>query len=289
MIPSVNPKIPRRRALAEIAAWSALPLVGSGCESGTVGRMSHGAEPQAAAAIRRIVALPTTDGRGARLHRLFPSPYLQNLDPFVLLDDFDVAPPAGFPTHPHRGFEAFTYMIEGAFHHVDNLGNDSVVSAGGTQRFTSGSGAWHSEMPGGQGTNRGLQLWVNLPRRSKRMPPNYAGLDASRHAERRVGDAEVRTVVGAGSDVELQTAVRYADVTLAEGRAFHDVVEGGWNALVYVIHGLVDIGGSVFAGQEAALPGEGPLTVVARSAARFAVLAGKPHHEPILHHGPFVD
>ena len=288
MIHGVSTKIPRRRALAEIAAWSALPIVGAGCRSGSVAAPRK-TEASPARAVAKIRALPTTDGRGARLHRLFPSPYLQNLDPFVLLDDFDVAPPAGFPTHPHRGFEAFTYMLEGAFHHVDNLGNDSVVSAGGTQRFTSGSGAWHSEMPGGDGTNRGLQLWVNLPRRLKQMSPNYAGLDGSHHPERRVDDADVRTIVGSGSDAELQTAVRYADVSLAAGRAFRDVVEGGWNALVYVVSGLVEIGGTLFEAQEAALPSDGPLIVLARSAARFAVLAGRPHHEPILHHGPFVD
>src|SRR5262249_45322142 len=203
--------------------------------------------------------------------------------------DFDVEPPAGFPTHPHRGFEAFTYMIEGAFHHVDNLGNDSVVSAGGTQRFTSGSGAWHSEMPGGDGTNRGLQLWGNLPRPLKQMNPNYAGLAASRHATKALDGGDLRTIVGTGSEVELQTAVRYADVSLRPTAVFHDVVEDGWNALVYVIRGAIEIAGEHFEEQEAALPSAGPLKIFARTAARFAVLAGKPHHEPIIHHGPFVD
>lgn len=282
--------VTRRRALVELAALGSLPVIGSGCESGVPPEprnLATGAPP--IVDIRRIRALPTTDGRGARLHRLFPSPYLQNLDPFVLLDDFDVAPPAGFPTHPHRGFEAFTYMIEGAFHHVDNLGNDSVVSAGGTQRFTSGSGAWHSEMPGGDGTNRGLQLWVNLPRRLKQMSPNYAGLDASRHSTSVLDGGDLRTIVGRGSDVELQTSVRYVDVTLRPAGKFHDIIEEGWNAVVYVIRGAVEIAGSRFEEQEAALPAAGPLSILAHTAARFAVLAGKPHHEPIVHHGPFVD
>lgn len=274
----------------ELASWSVLPVLGSACESGSARPSARPGTPAPEAReIPRIRAVPTTDGRGARLHRLFPSPYLQNLDPFVLLDDFDVAPPAGFPTHPHRGFEAFTYMLEGAFHHVDNLGNDSVVSAGGTQRFTSGSGAWHSEMPGGDGTNRGLQLWVNLPRRLKQMSPNYAGLEASRHPLRQVDGGETRTIVGAGSEVELQTPVRYADVSLPPGGVFHDVIEGGWNAVVYVVRGAIDVAGSVFTDQEAALPGPGLLSIVARSDARFAFLAGRPHHEPIIHHGPFVD
>jgi hypothetical protein len=233
--------------------------------------------------------MATTDGQGARLHRVFPSPSLANLDPFVLLDDFDVGPPAGFPTHPHRGFEAFTYMLEGAFHHKDNLGNDSVVGEGGTQRFTSGRGAWHSEMPGTDGSNRGLQLWVNLPRRLKQMPPSYAGLEPGKHPTTRVDGATVRTVVGPGSDVELQTPVRYEDLVLPVGGTFRAVVEAGWNALVYVIEGSVRIAGELVDKQEAVLPGDGPLAIVAGTAARVLFLAGKPLHEPIVHRGPFVD
>lgn len=288
---NVRSPITRRRALAELAAWSSLPVLGTACESGRSASERPVSSSRSAPLVEipRIRAVATTDGRGARLHRLFPSPYLQNLDPFVLLDDFDVAPPAGFPTHPHRGFEAFTYMIEGTFHHIDNLGNDSAISTGGTQRFTSGSGAWHSEMPGGDGTNRGLQLWVNLPRRLKQMSPSYAGLDASHHAVRQVDGADVRTIVGRGSDVELQTSVRYHDVSLAPGAVFEDVVEGGWNAVVYVIRGAIEIAGARFEQQEAALPAAGPLKVLASTAARFAFLAGRPHHEPIIHHGPFVD
>ena len=126
----------------------------------------------------RFSARWTKEGRGATVRRIFPGPDIRHLDPFVLLDDFGVRRPAGFPMHPHRGFEAFTYMIEGAFFHKDNLGNESEIFAGGTQRFTSGKGAWHSEMPSTDGRNRGLQLWVNLPRRLKPMPPDYEGTAA---------------------------------------------------------------------------------------------------------------
>jgi hypothetical protein len=260
-----------------------------GCESGAVEPLARARELGAEPPLVRIRAMPSIDGRGAHLMRVFPSPVLAHLDPFVLLDDFDVAAPAGFPTHPHRGFEAFTYMLEGAFHHVDNLGNDSVVTAGGTQRFTSGSGAWHSEMPGTDGRNHGLQLWVNLPRRLKQMSPNYAGLEASHHAVAGDDGARVRSIVGQGSDAELQTPVRYRDVTLAKGHSFRDVVQGGWNALVYVIEGSVALAGETVGQYEAVLPREGPMTAVARSAARLVFLAGKPLGEPIYHHGPFVD
>jgi len=271
-----------------MSAWSASPARGAGCQGEGLSRAER-LPAEEAPGVRKVRALPSVDGKGAHVQRVFPSPSLANLDPFVLLDDFDVHMGAGFPTHPHRGFEAFTYMVEGEFHHADNLGNDSVIGVGGTQRFTSGRGAWHSEMPETSGSNRGLQLWVNLPRRLKQMPPNYAGLAPEAHPTRLVDGAGVRTVVGNGSQVELQTSVRYEDVTLPADHAFHAVVEDGWNALVYVIEGAVRIAGTVVERHEAALPVPGPLAVLAVGAARFAFLAGKPHHEPIIHHGPFVD
>jgi redox-sensitive bicupin YhaK (pirin superfamily) len=107
---------------------------------------------------RKVVAVETFEGAGARVKRLFPTSQLRNFDPFVLLDEFLVEPPASFPSHPHRGFKAITYMLEGGFHHTDDLGNDSIVLAGGLQKFTAGRGIVHSELPGTKGLNRGLQL-----------------------------------------------------------------------------------------------------------------------------------
>ncbi|HTM47005.1 MAG TPA: pirin family protein [Polyangiaceae bacterium] len=282
--------VPRREAIAGIASLATAPLIG--CESGGVARSAdHGKRKDAPAAEPLVIvpAVHTTDGNGATLARVFPSPYLQNLDPFVLLDDFNVGPPAGFPTHPHRGFEAFTYMVQGAFHHIDNLGNDSAISAGGTQRFTSGRGAYHSEMPATDGENRGLQLWVNLPRRLKQMNPNYAGNDARTIPETRNASEKRRTVVGGNSPVELQTQVSYMDITLNAGARFQHTIEDGWNTIVYVISGALELAGNRIAEQQAALPKPGELSLLAVGPTRFAFLSGKPHHEPILHHGPFVD
>lgn len=121
------------------------------------------------------------------------------------------------------------------------------------------------------------------------MPPNYAGLDASRHALTRAGGAATRTVVGRGSDVELQTEVRYEDVDLAAGATFHGLVEEGWNAILYVVDGSVRVASAVVERYEGVLPRPGPLAVAAESAARIVLISGKPHHEPIIHHGPFVD
>lgn len=241
--------------------------------------------------LRRIEARGAIDGDGATVQRVFPSPALRNLDPFVLLDDFDVRVPAGFPEHPHRGFEAFTYMLEGAFHHRDNLGSDSTIAAGGTQRFNSGAGARHSEMPGTSGTNRGLQLWVNLPRRLKGMTPEYQGVSDDAMPVEESRGLRTHTVVGSASPVELHTQVDYLDITLLADAKWHHQIPTGRNTLLYVLDGSVTLGAdpnNVPRGH-ALLLSEGELEVRGRRGARFAFLSGRPHGEPILHRGPFVD
>ncbi|EDM75386.1 Pirin [Plesiocystis pacifica SIR-1] len=243
-----------------------------------------------ATVLERFAARPTTDGAGATLRRVFPHPQLRNLDPFVLLDDFDVRRPAGFPTHPHRGFEAFTYMIAGAFHHKDSMGNDSVIGPGGTQRFTSGRGARHSEMPATDGSNRGLQLWVNLPRRLKKMAPSYAGIDgASMPAPVEGAGHVLREVVGSRSPVELQTEVQYFDVDLLADARFDHAIPSGHNALIYVLDGEVELLGERLGEGEVLLPTPGRVQIAARSASRILWLSGAPHGEAIVHRGPFVD
>lgn len=282
--------MPRRRVLALFSGAAAASVVAACVPDAPLG--SRRREPALASANAlppRLRARDTVDGRGATLRRLFPAEELLHLDPFVLLDDFAVSPPAGFPMHPHRGFEAFTYMLDGRFRHTDNLGNESEVSTGGTQRFTSGSGAWHSEMPGAAQPNRGLQLWVNLPRRLKRMDPEYAAVHGPDLPDETRGEARVRTVVGAGSPVALRTDVRYLDLALRRGARHEDEVPPGWKGLVYVVEGALRVGDRVFREGEAALASAGELGLRAESGARAAVILGRPHGEPILHHGPFVD
>ena len=238
---------------------------------------------------QRIQARSAIDGAGATVQRVFPGPELRHLDPFVLLDDFDVRQPAGFPEHPHRGFEAFTYMIEGAFHHRDSMGNDSVIGPGGTQRFTSGRGARHSEMPATEGRNRGLQLWVNLPRRLKQIEPTYAGVDGAKMPLREAIGHVIREVVGPRSPVELQTEVEYYDLELVADASFAHVVPDGHNALIYVLDGEISLLGETLAAQGAVLPTPGAIRIDARRASRVLWLSGRPHGEPIHHRGPFVD
>ncbi|MDP3274601.1 MAG: pirin family protein [Deltaproteobacteria bacterium] len=237
-----------------------------------------------------LAARATEDGAGARLRRLFPHRAGEHRDPFVLLDDFAVGPPAGFPTHPHRGFEAFTYMLDGAFEHQDSLGNHSTVHTGGVQIFTSGSGAFHSEMPGRAQVNRGLQLWVNLPRARKRMAPRYRAHHGHELPEHSVGLVRVRTVVGPQSPVHLETAMSYLDLSFSEQTAsFESEIATGHQGLVYVADGSVRLGDvSLLAGQYA-LVREGELRLLGERGSRAVLIAGRPHEEPIDQHGPYVD
>ncbi len=278
----------RRRLLASTAAIAVAPLA-CACEPNEIARLPRRAAPPPNARPEVLVGQSTLEGRGARVLRLFPQRAGDHCDPFVLLDDFRVAPPAGFPTHPHRGFEAFTYMIDGSFHHADDLGNDSVVASGGTQRFTSGRGAHHSEMPGEPRVNHGLQLWVNLPQRLKQMEPEYAAVHGADIPEESQGDLVVRTVVGAGSPVHLRTDVRFLDLRASRASSFETELRTGEKGLVYVIAGRAKVGDIDLVAGQAALPVPGELLVRAESNARFVVLTGMSHDEPILQRGPYVD
>jgi redox-sensitive bicupin YhaK (pirin superfamily) len=230
-----------------------------------------------------------SEGAGATVQRLFPTVQLRDLDPFVLLDHFELQRPAGFPEHPHRGFEAFTYLMEGACHHRDSMGNDSIIGSGGTQCFTSGRGARHSEMPATDGLNRGLQLWVNLPRRLKRMDPSYAGVAGEQIPVESLAGRVVHEIVGARSPVVLQTEVNYLDVELLADASFEHVVPEGHNALIYAVEGELELLGQRLRAGEALLPTAGHVAIQARGPSRLLWLSGRPHGEPIIHRGPFVD
>lgn len=281
----------RRSTRRDVLSALATAPLALACDSGSTRIVEERAAAREAVKSlgRLIVAEAKREGAGATVQRLFPSRELRHLDPFVLLDDFSVSPPAGFPMHPHRGFEAFTYMVDGAFHHRDNLGNDSVIRSGGTQRFTSGSGARHSEMPASAAANRGLQLWVNLPRKLKRMDPSYAGTPGDDIPVRDENGARVRAIVGEASPVKLQTDVLYQDVLLEAGGKLQRRLERGFNSLLYVMKGTVKVHGEVLRQGTALLPTVDRLSVVAQSAARVVLLSGEPHRQPIIQRGPFVD
>lgn len=235
-------------------------------------------------------ATETMEGAGVTVRRLMPVPKFMNFDPFVLWDHFSIGAGTGFPDHPHRGFEAITYMFEGSMQHTDNLGNQSTVAAGGIQRFTAGRGIVHSEMPGKDGKSSGIQLWVNLPKSLKGIEPDYQQVDAQDIPEHKIGKAMVRNIVGADSPVQLRTPVRYADVRLDAGAEFSEVINRGFRGLVYVVAGKITLAGHVLgAGTAIFMEDIGVLEIVAQQKSRFMLCFGQPHNEPIRQHGPFVD
>lgn len=239
--------------------------------------------------LRKVKAVETAEGEGAIVKRVFPTRHLMNFDPFPLLDEFNITPPAGFPEHPHGGFEAVTYMLEGGFHHRDNLGNDSIVMAGGAQRFTAGKPIVHSELPGTEGVNRGLQLWVRLPAKMQGLAPTYQQVDAKDIPEQMVNGHSVRTVVGESSPVKLRNEVVYLDVTLQPNQTFTREVRLDFNAFIYVLEGAVKIGDTEVGKTEAALLTEGDsIELSASEPARLVIIGGKPHGEEIVLRGSFV-
>jgi redox-sensitive bicupin YhaK (pirin superfamily) len=237
---------------------------------------------------RVLNAMETEDGAGVRIKRLFPSLSLQNYDPFVLFDEFFLVPPAGFPTHPHRGFEAVTYMLEGGFHHRDTMGNDTTVLGGGAQYFVAGAGLEHAEMPGTPGMNHGIQLWVNLPGRLKDTEPSYRQISSIPIKED--NEKIVRAVVGDHSPLHLHDAVQYADILFKANSMLPFAAPEGSRGFVYVIGGHVTIEEEQMRSGQAFFFDTGAVfSIHAREGARILTISGKPYNEPIRLHGSFVD
>ena len=236
-------------------------------------------------------AVHTMEGDAVEVNRLFPVPgRLMNHDPFVLWDDFRIQPGAGFPTHPHRGFEAITYLFEGAISHADNLGNQSTVGAGGAQRFTAGRGIEHSEMPGGRGVSHGIQLWINLPQRLKAIAPDYQEVLAAAIPEEPVPGGRVRIIVGDASPLRLRTAVDYREVNLDKGAHYGGAMPASHQGFIYVVDGELSLDSStITAGRACFLEPGRPWELRVVEPAHFMVCSGSPHREPIRQHGSFVD
>ncbi|MFP4564416.1 MAG: pirin family protein [Spirochaetia bacterium] len=240
--------------------------------------------------MKKIRARETAEGSGARVRRLFPVETLRHHDPFVLLDEFFVGPDAGFPQHPHRGFEALTYILEGGFRHKDTRGNDSAVSAGGVQWFNAGAGIEHSEMPdGGEGAH-GFQLWVNLAHSDKALEPEYHKIEADALPHRHLAGGTATVLAGEGAPVKLHTDVEYHHVSLQENSCFPYSPPPGMRGFIYLYEGEILAGDIKLEPGEAILfeAGENP-ELVSGPPSKFIVLAGRPHGESIHQHGSFVD
>lgn len=237
--------------------------------------------------MKKVKALTVPEGDGVVVKRLMPVHGLMNFDPFVLCDHFDVDS-GGFPDHPHRGFEAITYMLSGGMLHADNLGNRSTVTGGGLQRFTAGKGLVHSETPEGRAC--GFQLWVNLPRALKSIEPGYQQVDVADMPFETNDGVEVRTMVGEGSPTVLQTPVLYLDVSLHKGSLYQKQIPEGFRGFVYMIEGEALLNKEPVKETEAVFFEKAPLlSFMAQEKSRMILCFGRPHGEPIYQHGSFVD
>ena len=255
---------------------------------------------------RKLRGQPTSDGAGVRLTRVIGGAELPDLDPFLLLDEFGTDRPedylAGFPEHPHRGFETVTYMLNGRMRHKDNHGNEGVLVPGSVQWMTAGRGLVHSEMPEQEhGRMRGFQLWVNLPAREKMTEPKYQEFAPDRIVQLQPADGvRIKLIAGRIGDLrgpiaQPATDPLYLDIALDAGAGWEYDLPEGHNAFAYVYEGgEVRIGegddARALAAQElAVLSGGARLRLVdAGQGSRLIVVAGRPLREPVARYGPFV-
>lgn len=236
-------------------------------------------------------AIEMSEGDGVDVNRLFPvSSKMMNYDPFVLWDNFNIGAGHGFPTHPHRGFEAITYMFSGSIEHKDNIGNQSRVTAGGAQRFTAGKGLEHSEMPDTEGMSNGIQLWINLAKRLKTIEPGYQQVDKENIPEINKDGARVRVIVGDESPVKLKTPVRYLEVNLEAGAKLVEAIPETFRGFIYLLSGSLTVNNESVNKKEAFFyENINLLDVEALEESHFMLCMGQPHGEPIRQYGPFVD
>ncbi|WP_041674914.1 pirin family protein [Ramlibacter tataouinensis] len=261
--------------------------------------------------VERIVAgQPTSDGAGVKLTRVLTQDLQRRLDPFLMLDNFASDDPddygAGFPNHPHRGFETVTYMIAGRMRHRDSAGHEGLLQNGGVQWMTAGRGLVHSEMPEQEhGRMEGFQLWLNLPGRDKMREPWYRDIQNQEIPEFTTPEGVTARVIAgqshgvAGAVQREHTEPLYLDLHFPAGAAlFEQPLPAGHNAFVYVYRGAVELldaqgGVSVVPAQRMALlAGEGDgarlRSVAGDTPARALLIAGRPLREPIAQYGPFV-
>lgn len=255
-------------------------------------------------AVERLVAgQPTSDGAGVKLTRVLTQPLQRRLDPFLMLDAFGSDDPddyiAGFPDHPHRGFETVTYMIAGRLRHRDSAGHEGLLQNGGVQWMTAGRGLIHSELPEQEsGRMEGFQLWLNLPARDKMGEPGYRDIQSDEIPEFSVDGVTARLIAGRshGVDGAVQreaTQPLYLDLHFEPGARFAQALPAAHNAFVYVYRGGLRIGETAVPLQRMAIlantpDSDGVRLEAGEEGARALLIAGRPLKEPIAQYGPFV-
>jgi len=253
-----------------------------------------------------IQATPASDGDGVKLLRVFGGANLARFDPFLMLDEFGSYEASdyigGFPSHPHRGFETVTYMLEGKMEHRDHMENVGLLDSGDVQWMKAGSGVIHSEMPRqDHGRMRGFQLWVNLPASEKMTPAAYQDIAARDIPVYSLPGATIKAIAGnlsvngerlEGVITDRSTEPAYLDVQAAANPVELSVqVPDGHTVLLYVYEGAVDAGASgtrISVRQLARFSKHGEVRLKADAESRFLLITGKPIGEPIVHYGPFV-
>ncbi|KAJ3215693.1 hypothetical protein HDU67_010404 [Dinochytrium kinnereticum] len=231
--------------------------------------------------VQQVLSLEKSEGAGARVRRSIGTSELRNLDPFLMLDEFVVVAPAGFPDHPHRGFETSTYMLEGSFIHEDFTGRKGIINPGDLQWMTAGRGIVHAEMPIADppGTVcRGLQLWINLPAEHKMVEPRYQELKDEDVPRAESKDGKVKVKVIAGESFGVKAAP----------------IPEGYTTFIYTLSGTPKFGSNntrvqphttvVFSRDGEAVPMESSDD----EPSHFVLIAGKPIGEKIVQYGPFV-
>ena len=250
-----------------------------------------------------VTGLPTSDGAGVKLTRVLTQELQQRLDPFLMLDAFGSDRPddyiAGFPDHPHRGFETVTYMIAGRMLHRDSAGHEGLLENGGVQWMTAGRGVIHSEIPQQEeGVMEGFQLWLNLPARDKLCSPWYRDFGAAELPRFTTAAGVGVTVIAGrshgvtGAVTREGTAPLYLDLHLPAGARFEQALPPGHNAFVYVYRGEVAVSGQRVPAQRMAVLANEPqadgVVLETQAEAKALLIAGRPLNEPIVQYGPFV-
>jgi quercetin 2,3-dioxygenase len=255
--------------------------------------------------IRQVLqGQPASDGAGVRILRIVGRAQ-HDMDPFLMLDEIrsdrrdDFV--AGFPSHPHRGIETLTVMLEGGFEHQDHLGHRAAIRAGGAQWMSAGRGVIHSEMPlPGEGSIHGFQLWINLPAKDKLREPGYAQAEAIELPALQLAHGRLRVIAGrfgehASPIADTACEAVVLDLALAPGGRYEWAPPAGHRALLRPYRGQVVVehaGGqaaTIDSGQMAILDGEGSIGITAgEDGAGLLLLSGRPLGEPIVQHGPFV-
>lgn len=247
------------------------------------------------------LAMAARDGAGVNLMRALGARQGQRLDPFLMLDNFSSDDPndyiAGFPAHPHRGFETVTYIVDGHMKHKDHMGNEGDLKAGGVQWMTAGRGIIHEEMPQQEdGLLRGFQLWLNLPAKEKMKPAHYEDIPSEKMPWQTLNkDSAIKLIAGSldGNQIIADdtrfTAPIIADISIAAGDKVQLNLPEKHNAMIYVFENMVSIEGQKLHETATAILSHGSnLTLEASAGARIMLIAGVPINEPIAQYGPFV-